>query len=348
MARVLLATGDRFGRLGAEAGEEIEWSLEGTGAASLAVDPHDRDTVYVGRHGGGVVRGSDGGRTWQETSELPERDVFSVAVSPADGALYVGTEPSRLFRSRDGGDSFEELTALQEIPSRPRWSFPPRPWTSHVRWIAPDPHDGERILVGIELGGLMLTEDGGQSFSDHRPGAQPDVHALAWHPSAPGRAYEAGGGGAAWSTDGGRSWKPADEGREHRYVWALAVDPEEPERWYVSAAPGPREAHRGGRAGAVIYRWEGAGPWRRVAGPLDAMPYALGALAGGLLFAGLADGTLMRSDDRGESWDQLRASPGRLLGARGGRAIVVSAKARARDRLAIGSSARTARFRPLG
>jgi hypothetical protein len=79
--------------------------------------------------------------------------------------------------------------------------------------------------VGIELGGLMLTEDGGHSFSDHRLGAQPDVHALAWHPSAPGRAYEAGGGGAAWSTDGGRSWELADEGREHRYVWALAVDP---------------------------------------------------------------------------------------------------------------------------
>src|SRR3712207_6916988 len=57
-----------------------------------------------------------------------------------------------------------------------------------------------RLLVGIELGGLMLTEDGGQSFSDHRPGAQPDVHALAWHPSAPGRAYEAGGGGDRKST----------------------------------------------------------------------------------------------------------------------------------------------------
>jgi photosystem II stability/assembly factor-like uncharacterized protein len=109
MVRVLLATGDRFGRLDAETGEE----LEGTGTACLAVDPNDTDTVYVGRHAGGVARASDGGHTWQEASELPERDVFSVAVSPADAALYVGTEPSRLFRSRDGGDSFEELTALQ-------------------------------------------------------------------------------------------------------------------------------------------------------------------------------------------------------------------------------------------
>jgi photosystem II stability/assembly factor-like uncharacterized protein len=313
MTRLLVATGDRFGRVQAEADEEIEWSLEGTGAASLAVDPNDPDTVYVGRHVNGVVRGSGGGRTWQETSELPEQDVFSVAVSPADGALYVGTEPSRVFRSRDGGDSFEELTALQEIPSRPYWSFPPRPWTSHVRWIAPDPHEAERVLVGIELGGLMLTEDGGQSFSDHRPGAQPDVHALAWHPSARGRAYEAGGRGAAWSTDGGRSWEPTDAGREHRYVWALAVDPEEAERWYVSAAGGPREAHGGGPANAAIYRWEGAGPWRPIAGPLDSMPYALATFPGGMVFAGLADGTLMRSNDRGESWEPLRAQADRLV-----------------------------------
>jgi len=65
--------------------------------------------------------------------------VFSVAIGAADGALYAGTEPSRLFVSRDGA-GWEELEALQDIPSRERWSFPPRPWTHHVRWIAPDPH----------------------------------------------------------------------------------------------------------------------------------------------------------------------------------------------------------------
>jgi hypothetical protein len=142
------------------------------------------------------------------------------------------------------------------------------------------------------------------------------VHALAWHPSAPGRAYEAGGGGAAWSTDGGRTWEPADEGHEHRYAWALAVDPEE----NVSAASGPRQAHGGGPADAAIYRWEGAGPWRSVAGPLDAMPYALATLAGGVILAGLADGTLMRSDDRGESWDELHARADRSR-PRGDRAV---------------------------
>ena len=102
-------------------------------------------------------------------------------------------------------------------------------------------------------------------------------------------------------------------GPRARYAWALAVDPDEPERWYVSAAAGPSEAHGGGPADAVIYRWEGAGPWRPVAGPLESMPYALGALAGGVVFGGLADGTLMRSDDRGETWHQLPTGADRLL-----------------------------------
>ena len=138
-------------------------------------------------------------------------DVFSIAVA-ADGAVYAGTEPSALFRSGDGGETWEELDALQQIPSKPTWSFPPRPWTSHVRWIAPSPNDPQLLLVGIELGGLMRSDDGGASFADHAPGAQPDVHSLTWHPTEPDRAYEAGGGGAAWSTDGGASWERADHG----------------------------------------------------------------------------------------------------------------------------------------
>jgi photosystem II stability/assembly factor-like uncharacterized protein len=315
VAELAFTTGDRFGRVTDANGHETPaWALERTGAASLAVDPRDTDSIYVGCVGNGVARTRDGARTWEvEVGDLSERDVFSLAVSAADGALYVGTEPSRLFRSRDGGDTFEELTALQKIPSRPSWSFPPRPWTSHVRWVAPSPHEAGRLLVGIELGGLMLSEDGGESFSDHRPEAQPDVHALAWHPHEPGRAYEAGGGGAAWSTDGGRTWERTDEGRDLRYTWGLAVDPEEPDRWYVSAAAGPREAHGGGPSRAAVYRREGGGPWRRIAGPLDAMPYALVALPEGVLFAGLGDGTLMRSDDRGESWEPISAAAERVL-----------------------------------
>src|SRR5216117_3754966 len=190
---LLATTGDAFVRVGAHT------CLQGSGAQCLALDG---DTVYVGCRGRGLKRSADGGDTFEDVP-LPEPDVFSVAVSAADGAVYAGTEPSRLFRSREGGESWEELVALQDIPSRPQWSFPPRPWTSHVRWIAPSPHDADLLLVGIELGGLMRSTDRGDTWHDHRPGAQRDVHSLAWHPHVAGRAYEAGGGGTAWSDDGG-------------------------------------------------------------------------------------------------------------------------------------------------
>jgi hypothetical protein len=287
-------TGDAFVRVGAQT------RLQGSGAQCLALGG---DTVYVGCRGGGLKRSADGGDSFDDLP-LPEPDVFSVAVSAADGTIYAGTEPSRLFRSDDGGDRWEELRALQEIPSRPDWSYPPRPWTSHVRWIAPSPHDPALVLVGIELGGLMRTDDGGGSFSDHRPPAARDVHCLAWHSSARGRAYETGGDGAAWSRDGGRSWERADAGRERRYAWALAVDPADPERWFVSAAPGPFEAHGRRPSDSAIYRWDGSGPWQPILTGLDSHVYALAA-GGGQLFGGLGDGTLLESGDGGDSWSEL-------------------------------------------
>jgi hypothetical protein len=169
-----------------------------------------------------------------------------------------------------------------------------------VRWIAPSPSDPDLLLVGIELGGLMRSEDAGDTWVDHRPGAQRDVHTLAWHPSAPGRAYEAGGGGAAWSRDGGDTWSAADAGRDRHYTWAVVPDPADPDRWYCSASPGPFAAHRLGRAQARLYRWAGGGPWAQIGDELDAMPYAL-AFADGELVAGLADGRLLAVD----SWRPL-------------------------------------------
>ncbi len=274
----------------------------------LAVDMRNLAHLYAGSRGDGVWKSADGGHTWAQLP-FPEPDVFALAVSPMDGAVYAGTEPSKLFVSRDEGMSWRELKALQHIPSRPTWSFPPRPWTHHVRAIAPSPHDAQLLLVGIELGGLMRSADGGETWSDHRPGAQKDVHTLAWHPIAPGRAYEAGGGGAAWSRDGGITWQAADEGRDRHYTWGLAVDPNDPDCWYVSANPRARLAHYGGEsADALIYRWRGDGPWEPLSGglpqPLDSFPYALTS-GSGWLFAGLGDGRIYGSQDCGDHWELL-------------------------------------------
>jgi photosystem II stability/assembly factor-like uncharacterized protein len=307
MARLYAATGDAIARLEQEDGRwRTTLSLTGSGAQCLALDPADGDVVYAGLREGGVQRTTDRGASWVDCA-LPAPGVFSLAVSAADGAVYAGTEPSALYRSDNRGETWVELTALLELPSRPSWSFPPRPWTSHVRWIAPSPHDADLLLVGIELGGLMRSTDRGETWADHRPGAQRDVHSLAWHPHEAGRAYEAGGGGAAWSDDAGDSWHAADEGRDRNYTWSVAVDPDDPELWYVSASTGPYAAHGGGDPQALIYGRRN-GEWKALAGglpePIPAMPYALVAFEGGLV-AGLADGQLWGSDDHGETWQRF-------------------------------------------
>ena len=303
------ATGD--GVFVLEAGQGC-WTaglaLDGSGARCLALDPREPATLYAGSAEQGLFKSGDAGRSWQSLG-LPHNAVFSIAVSPVDGALYAGCEPSMIFKSRDGWESWHELSGLRSLPSAPTWSFPPRPWTSHVRWLAPSPHDAGVLLAGIELGGVMRSADGGESWADQRPGAQLDVHALAWHPTAEGRAYEAGGGGAAWSRDGGESWEAADRGRDRHYTWALAVDPFDPDRWYVSASPGPQYAHRPGQARGRLYRWQGDGPWQLLAGglpqPLENMIYAL-ATVPGFVFAGLINGEIYMSDDLGDAWSRLQ------------------------------------------
>jgi photosystem II stability/assembly factor-like uncharacterized protein len=310
MSVFLCTRDDQLVRLEPGRSWTAESILEGVGVQ--CVDARGAQ-VLVGTRGAGLLLSEDAGASW-ETVSLPEPDVLSVAIGAADGALYTGTEPSRLFVSRDGGP-WTELEALQEIPSRDQWSFPPRPWTHHVRWIAPDPHRAERVLVGIELGGLMYTEDGGASFSDHRPGAKRDAHNIAWHPTADARAYQAAGDGAAWSRDGGRSWEAVDSGRDLGYCWALAVDPKDPERWYVSAASGPGAAHRGADARGELYRWDG-GEWRALELPGESMPYAL-TVTDGELLAGMTDGRVLRSSDRGESWAETGVRVGSITAMAG-------------------------------
>jgi hypothetical protein len=304
MAPLFVATGESIVRVTDARAEAV---LERPGAQCVAIDGRNPERVLVGCRGGGVNESEDGGATWHDAG-LPATDVFSVAYSTADGAAYAGCEPSALWVRRNG--EWEELSALRELPSAPTWSFPPRPWTSHVRWIAPSPHDASVILAGIELGGLMRSEDGGATWQDHRPGAQRDVHSLAWHPTEPGRAYEAAGGGSAWSRDNAETWEPADDGRDRHYTWALAVDPADPDCWFVSASPGPFHAHGSRPAEAALYRWRGGGPWEELdmglSRPLETMPYALASTEDGLV-AALRDGRLFLSADQGDTWRPVAA-----------------------------------------
>jgi photosystem II stability/assembly factor-like uncharacterized protein len=166
-------------------------------------------------------------------------------------------------------------------------------------------------VAGIELGGVVRSEDSGESWQDQRPGAYADCHALTTHATTPEMIYEAAGGGFAESGDFGESWTAADAGIRHRYVWGLAVDREDPTLLYVSAAAGPGRAHGSGFSDAAVYRREGD-RWETVMEHLAEFPYALAADPDqpGALYAGFGDGRILYSPDAGSSWGEVAHVPG--------------------------------------
>ncbi|WP_128905346.1 WD40/YVTN/BNR-like repeat-containing protein [Halorubrum amylolyticum] len=234
-------------------------SVVSGGEDSASGDPADA-RVLAGTFDSGLFRSTDGGESFERVAAEtlgpdgsgPEA-VTAVATSPHDSAVvWVGTEPSRVYRSTDGGRTVERIGGLNDVPSASEWSFPPRPDTHHVRWIEPCPADPDRWFVGVEAGALVVTPDGGETWTDRPEGSRRDNHALATHPDAPDRVYAAAGDGFAESDDRGDSWRVVDRGLDHGYVWGLAVDPGDPETALVSAASGARAAHRRGEAS--LYR----------------------------------------------------------------------------------------------
>ena len=316
---IFAVTGDdlvRFTLDGDEA-RDAETLLRDAGATCATVDGRDPNRIYVGTFDDGLRVTADGGQTWRRAGiGLAEDRVLSVEVSRLHTeagitVAYAGTEPSNLYRSEDGGESWQLLPALRELPSEPRWSFPPRPWTHHVRTIALHPTDPDWIAVGIELGGVMRSTDGGVTWADHNPQAHSDAHQLLTHELAPDRLYEAAGQGIARSDDRGASWSKLEQGLDRHYAWAQAIDATDPDLWFVSVSRSPFAAHGGGDGESRLLRTRGNG-WTAVDTwgedpTLRRMPYALCALPDrpGRLLVGLRGGTLLLTGDAGESWTRL-------------------------------------------
>jgi photosystem II stability/assembly factor-like uncharacterized protein len=317
MTVLYAATGNHVARLDRSASGS--WTstllLRDLQVQCVAVDPRDGNRLYAGTFDDGLYRSLDAGNTWERVDDGIPHDRFpSVAFSPSRiaggrSAVFAGTEPSSLYLSEDDGETWIDLHELRDLPSAPTWSFPPRPWTSHVRWIALSWHDPDLIFAGIELGGVMRSIDGGATWEDRKPGSYHDSHCIRTHPTDSTRIYEAAGGGVATSFDAGDTWTPIDEGMDRHYVWALAVDPSDPERWFVSASHSARYAHRDDDSSeALIYRKVGTDPWEPLSGGLDSpmseMPYALVIPEDqpSTIFAGTRQGSLLISEDSGDSW----------------------------------------------
>jgi hypothetical protein len=261
----------------------------------LAADPLTSGRAWCGTDRNGVFRTDDGGASWRPAG-LRGRRVTAVAASLAEGdVVWAGTEPSEVWRSPDGGVTWEHMRGLEELPSSSEWSFPPRPHTHHVRWIACHPSEAGRLWVAIEAGALVSTPDGGRTWRDRAPGGPYDTHELAIHPAAPNTLRVAAGDGYFESHDAGATWSSSNDGLEVGYLRSVAVEPSRPDVVVISASSGPYTAYMAGVSDGRLYRRVGEGRWERVR---DGWPEAPATIAP-LLVAGATEHELWAADERG-------------------------------------------------
>jgi hypothetical protein len=209
-----------------------------------------------------------------------------------------------VWRSADGGDTWQKTSNLLTLPSSSEWSFPPKPDTHHVRWIACHPHEPGRLWVAIEAGALISTTDSGRTWRDRVPHGPWDTHELAIHPAAPEMLRVSAGDGYFESDDGGASWQSPSEGLEVGYLRSVAIAGDRPDIVIVSASSGPYKAYGAGVSDGRLYRRVGNGRWERVREGWPDPPCTIAPLliAGEAQLWAADERGVHASDDGGVSW----------------------------------------------
>ena len=271
------------------------------------------DRLFAGSDEGLFVSDDDGA-AWRFAG-LADREVWQIR--GAGGAtVYAATQPAALFRSDDDGATWRECPAVAGFPGAAEWCLPVTPPTqARARALAIDREDPRRIRLGIEVGGVISSDDGGESWTLGLPGGNPDLHMIFAHPERPevlfastgyGRVHgEAprveGNAGVFRSDDRGASWRYVWHGVEPRYSRPMCIDPRPPYGITVGSAPSAfAHARNAGGAGAMLFRSEDGGEnWRSLC---DAAHSPSAANFHGLASDPEAPGGVVVGTDTGEVW----------------------------------------------
>jgi photosystem II stability/assembly factor-like uncharacterized protein len=341
MERIFVGTLDGIFRVARNGGWKIEGKdLAGAEVNCLGVRPNRREMVYAGVRGGGLYRSDDAGKRWQRLGEGVVSDkVRALALDPSNPkVLYVGTEPAALWKSEDEGKSWKELGGVRKLADERKWTYPVPSIQPHLRSIAVDPKNSNKLCLAGQVGGVLLSDDGGESWRDVRYPIDMDVHSVTFDPSDPKVIYAATGGGENFpdptpppkgrplyrSPDGGNSWESITDSLKRTYSVPVRVHPKDSKTLYIGVAeePPPVWLKRPTKANGALMRSTNRGAsWeqleRGLPSPFESMVECIefapeepdhvfiGTGGEGARFIKLEEGEIFHSSDRGDHWEKI-------------------------------------------
>ncbi len=234
----------------------------------LKGSPADPNRIYASQSSGWfgqiIQRSSDGGRSWEALDNKFVYDgvpgthqwydgtphpwefkrVWHLEPSLTDpDTVFAGVEDAALFRTTDGGQSWQEVPGLRGHGSGSAWH--PGAGGLCLHTIVLDPSNQRRMFVAISAAGAFRTDDGGASWRPINRGLRsegipdPDaevghcVHRIAMHRSRPHVLFMQKHWDVMRTDDGGESWREISGNLPTDFGFAIDVHAHEPETIYV-------------------------------------------------------------------------------------------------------------------
>ena len=281
---------------------------------ALLVHPDNPAILYAGTQAG-VYRSDDRGAHW-EALEAPGADmaVWSLAFHPhTPDILYAGYEPCAIYRSDDAGAHWRRMHTDQVVFPHITTVMPPL--AKRVIGIAADPSQPRDMYAAIEVGGLLASRDGGETWASITDGLYVrnntvDLHAVQVSPAAPGTVFIATQVAMFRSRSRGQHWEHVpvqDMFPGGSYCRDLLVAPDDPHSIYLAAGAGGGGAPRGTQEAGALFRSRDLGDtWERLelgdTPPSRMMQVAIDRAAPSHVYCCTYAGQVYSSHDAGTTW----------------------------------------------
>lgn len=260
--------------------DEVEWTLTGPGGGgwiqSVAFDPKDPDTIYVGSDVGGFYVSFDGGKKFEvRNNGLRDCFVEVIAVHPQNPDIILLGTQGGIFRTTNKGKTWRWVR--NGFPPTQRYSY-----SAPIGAICFDPQTPNIVYAGIGRprqareggsgegqGAIYRSNDGGISWQRIDNGQLPKdavISDIEVKPDDSNTILVATNKGVFRSDDGGQTWQLSNNGLPHHFVQELAFAPSQPNRVYLTLLTTSRE---GQEWNGGVYRSDDAGrTWKPCSGNL--------------------------------------------------------------------------------